>query len=111
MTRHLRSVPDSPDGAAYVVASSQHVRPGAPFVIATCIDRAVAAVFALAGQRVFTRQEMERDPALAEALRAWEDRDESLFQMERRARATFGREERKESLREVRWHPSRISSI
>lgn len=111
MSRHLRPVPDSPDGAAYVVARSQHVRPGTPFVISCCIDRAVAAVFALAGQQVCTRGEMELEPALAEALGAWEANDDSLFRMERRARAAFGSEGRKESSREVRWHPSRVRNV
>lgn len=111
MTRHLRSVPDPPDRAAYVVAMTQHVQPGTPFVIACCVDIGVAAVFALAGQKVCTRQEMERDPALAEALQAWEAGDQGLFASEKRARAAFGRDDRKEGLREVRWHPSRISSI
>lgn len=110
MTRHLSAVPDTPDGAAYVIACSQHVRPGAPFVIAKCVDRAVAAVFALAGQQVWGRREMERDPSLAEALSAWEAGDDSLFRMERKARAAFGRPERKELLREVRWHPSRMGT-
>jgi hypothetical protein len=111
MTRHLSPVPDSTDGAAYVVARSQHVRPGTPFVIACCIDRGVAVVFALAGQQVCAREEMERDPALAEALRAWEANDDSQFRMERRARAAFGKEARKENVRDVRWHPSRMRNV
>lgn len=111
MSRHLRSVPDSPDGAAYVVARSQHVRPGTPFVISCCVDRGVAAVFALAGQQVCAREEMEREPALAEALRAWEADDDSLFRLERKARVAFGKGTRGENLREVRWHPSRTGNI
>ncbi|MGH2711237.1 MAG: hypothetical protein ACRDH9_08560 [Actinomycetota bacterium] len=111
MTRHLRSVPDNADGAAYVVARSVHVRPGTPLVIACCIDRGVAAVFALAGQQVCTREEMEREPELAHALRAWEAKDQTLFHVERKARAAFGRQDRKDSLREVRWHPSRTGSV
>jgi hypothetical protein len=109
MSRHLRIVADSTDDAAYVVGRSIHVRPGSPYVIARCVDRVVAAVFALAGQQVKTREEMERTPALAEALKAWDAGDDSLFRMERRARSAFGRPDRKEIIREVQWHPSRVS--
>ncbi len=111
MTRHLSPVPDSREGAAYVVGRSKHVRPGAPFVIAQCVDRGVAAVFALAGQQVFTRDEMTRVPSLARALEAWEAGDDELFSRERKARAAFGRVDRKEPVREARWHPSRTSNI
>lgn len=110
MPRHLSAVPDTPDVAVYVIARSQHVRPGTRFVIARCVDRAVAAVFALAGQQVRTRREMERDPVMAEALAAWETGDDSLFRMERKARAAFGGQSRKELVREVRWHPSRTGN-
>ena len=111
MTRHLRPVPSSPEGPAFVVGRSKHVRPGAPFVIAQCADRGVAAVFALAGQQVFTREEMAREPSLAEALAAWESGEDQLFKMERKARAAFGRNDRKELVREARWHPSRTGNI
>jgi hypothetical protein len=70
-------------------------------VIARCIDRVVASVFALSGQQVRTRAELQRDPALAEALRAWEAEDTSLFQEERQARASYSR----------KWHPSSIGNI
>jgi hypothetical protein len=110
MTRHLRPVPDPPEGAAFVVGRSKHIRPGAPFVIARCVDRGVAAVFALAGQQVCTREEMAREPSLAEALEAWEAGDDELFKMERKARAAFGRTDRKELVREVRWHPSQAGT-
>jgi hypothetical protein len=110
MTRHLRTVPESSEEASYVVARSEHVRPGTPFVIAKCIDPGVAVVFALAGQQAYTREEMSRVPPLAEALAAWESGDDSLFRMERRARAAFGRSDRKEELREIRWHPSRTGN-
>jgi hypothetical protein len=109
MSRHLRIVADSTDEAAYVVGRTIHVRPGDPYVIARCVDRVVAAVFALAGQQVKTRDEMERTPALAEALKAWDAGDDSLFRMERRARSAFGRPDRKDFIREVQWHPSRVS--
>jgi hypothetical protein len=109
MNRHLRVVPDSTDGAAYVVGRSVHVRPGSPYVIARCVDRVVAAVFALAGQQVCTREEMERSPVLAEALTAWDAGDDSLFRMERRARSAFGRPERPD-IHEVKWHPSRTGN-
>jgi hypothetical protein len=104
MTRHLRPVPDSPDEAVYVVGRSQHVRPGSPFVLARCVDRGVAVVFALAGQQVCTRDEMRHDPSLMQALEAWESGDDTLFRMERKARAAFGRQDRKDQP----WHPSRV---
>jgi hypothetical protein len=109
MSRHLRVVADSTDEAAYVVGRSIHVRPGSPYVIARCVDRVVAAVFALAGQQVLTRGEMEGTPALAEALRAWDAGDDSLFRKERKARSAFKSPDRKELVRETRWHPSQIS--
>jgi hypothetical protein len=103
-------VPDTPDqGLAYVVARSVHVRPGSPYVIAQCVDRVVAAVFALAGQEVRTRDEMARTPTLAEALTAWDRGDDSVFRMERTARSAFGQPARREALREMGWHPSRVS--
>jgi hypothetical protein len=111
MTRHLRPVPDPEQGQAYVIARTQHVRPGTPFVLASCVDRGVAVVFALAGQTVLSRSQMESDPALVDALRAWESKDDSLFRMERKARAAFGRPDHKESLRQTRWHPSRVPNV
>jgi hypothetical protein len=52
---------------------------------------------------------MERAPALSEALKAWDAGDDSLFRMERRARSAFGRPDRKDFIREMQWHPSRVS--
>ncbi len=112
MSRHLRAVPDAPQGASYVIGRSVHVNPGTPYVIAKCIDRAVAAVFALAGQQVRSREEMLRDPALAEALRRWDADDASVFQTERKARAAIARPDSRDpnTLTEVRWHPSRTGN-
>ena len=100
MSGHLRLVPESLEDAAYVIGRTKHVRPGTPYVIARCIDRVVAAVFALSGQQVRTRDQILRDPALAEALRAWEAEDTSLFREERQARAAYGR----------KWHPSSMGN-
>jgi hypothetical protein len=111
MTRHLRPVPDSPDGAAYVVGRSIHVKPGSPYVMARCVDRVVASIFALAGQEVMTRDEMRRDPSLKEALEAWDASDDSVFQMERKARAAFAPPAGTDPVREVRWHPSRVGRV
>lgn len=110
MTRHLRAVPDQPDAAAYVVGRSVHVRPGTPYVIARCVDRVVASIFALAGQEVLTRDQMMRDPSLDEALAAWDVSDDSVFRSERNARAAFARGSGSEP-REVRWHPSRTGNV
>ncbi len=102
MSRHLRLVPDSPeDAAAYVIGRTRHVRPGTPYVIARCIDRVVASVFAMSGQQVRTREQLLRDPSLAEALGAWEADDTSLFHQERQARAAYSR----------KWHPSQMGSV
>jgi hypothetical protein len=111
MTRHLRPVPDSGDGAAYVIGRSSHVRPGTPYVIARCVDRVVASIFALAGQEVMTRDEMLRDASLKEALEAWEAGDDSVFVKERKARTAFARPAQTELAREVRWHPSRTGGV
>ena len=105
MARHLHAVRDEPEGPAYVVARSQLVRPGAPFVLAHCADRAVAAVFALAGQEVHSRSEMERDPSLSTALRAWNTGDQHLFDQERTARAAFRPDRSPEAMRALP-HPS-----
>ena len=105
MARHLHAVRDEPNGPAYVIARSQLVRPGAPFVLAHCADRGVAAVFALAGQEVHSRDEMERDPSLTAALRAWEAGDQRLFEQERTARAAFRPDRSAEAMRAIP-HPS-----
>lgn len=107
MARHLRVVEDRPEeGSAYVVARSQIAEPGTAFVLALCVDRAVAAVFALAGQAVHSRTEMERDPSLRRALAAWEAGDRGLFERERTARAAVARPERRERMRPIGQHPS-----
>lgn len=107
MSRHLRVVPDAPEGALYVVGRSVHAQPGTPYVIAKCADRAIAAVFALSGQQIRTRSEMLGDSALADALRQWDAEDDSVFRMERRARAALKPRAAGEALRAAQqWHPS-----
>ncbi len=107
MARHLQVVRDDPEeGSAYVVARSEHATAGAAFVLAQCADRAVAAVFALAGQEVHGRDEMERDPGLARALAAWDAGDHGLFERERTARAAFTGPDERERMRPVGRHPS-----
>jgi hypothetical protein len=93
-------VPESTEDAAYVIGRTKHVRPGTPYVIARCIDRVVASVFALSGQQVRTREQLLRDSALTEALRAWEAEDTTLFREERQARAAYSR----------KWHPSSLGN-
>jgi hypothetical protein len=100
MSRHLRIVPDNTEETAYVIGRTKHVRPGTPYVIARCVDRVVASVFALSGQQLRTREQLLRDDALAEALRAWEAEDTSLFHQERQARTAYSR----------RSHPSSIGN-
>ena len=106
MARHLHAVRDEPKGPAYVVARSRLARPGAPIVLAHCADRAVAAVFALAGQEVFSREEMESDPRLAEALARWDADDQRLFELERTARAAFRPERPRDDTMRALPHPS-----
>ena len=107
MVRHLRPVEEAPEGSAYVIARSEHARPGMPFVLAECADRGVAVVFALAGQEVRSRTEMESDRLLGEALTAWESGDRTLFERERSARMAFRPAvPREERLRPVATHPS-----
>ena len=101
MSRHLRLVQDAPEEAAYVIGRTKHVRPGTPYVIAKCVDRVVASVFALSGQQVRTRAELLRESSLADALGAWEADDTSLFHEERQARAAYSR----------RWHPSMTGNV
>ena len=110
MARHLQIVREAPQGPAYVVARSEHARPGTPFVLAHCADRAVAAIFALAGQEVHTRDEMERDPGLASALAAWDGGDTRLFEQERTARSAFRTPEHREVMRSIGRHPSQFGT-
>ena len=100
MSRHLRLVPESPEEAAYVIGRTKHVRPGTPYVIARCVDRVVASVFALSGQQLRTREQMLREDDLRQALADWESGDTSLFRDERQARTAHSR----------RWHPSMMGS-
>jgi hypothetical protein len=110
MTRHLHSVPRPATGPAFVIGRSRYVRPGAPFVLAHCAGPAVAAVFALGGTEVRSRQEMDADPALTEALRAWEAGDHRLFEQEQAARAAFAKQDRRDLARRLP-HPSAVAKL
>jgi hypothetical protein len=107
MARHLRLVTTAPPGLSYVVARSVHVRPGAPYVLAACVDGAVAEVLALSGHGTYTPEEMRRGPDLAAALAAWEAGDHRLHRSEREAALTFARSVTKSDGRAL--HPSRLS--
>ena len=110
MTRHLRSVPRPATGPAFVIGRSRYVRPGAPFVLAHCAGPAVAAVFALGGTEVRSRQEMGADASLTAALRAWEAGNHGLFEREQAARATITKQDRRDLMRRLP-HPSAVAKL
>jgi hypothetical protein len=91
MSRHLGLVPPLPGGPTYVVGRTRHAEPGTPFVLAQCVDEAVAAVLALAGHETYRRDRMLAEPALTEALERWEANDHRAHDRERTAGAAFGR--------------------
>ena len=64
--------------------------PGTPYVVAQCVDAAVAAVLAMAGLETYRRDGMMTQPDLLEALRRWESHDPRIHERERRARAVVG---------------------
>jgi hypothetical protein len=90
MVRHLRPVPTDPSGPTYVVGRTRLTEPGTAFVVAQCVDGAVAAVLALAGLETHPRHRMTEEPDLAEALRRWESHDHRTHERERSARAVVG---------------------
>jgi hypothetical protein len=90
MAGHLRSVPDGPSGPTYVVGRTRLTEPGTPYVVAQCVDEAVAAVLCLAGLEAHPRHRMTADPELVEALRRWEAHDHRIRERERTARAAVG---------------------
>jgi hypothetical protein len=108
MSRHLRLVTTAPPGLAYVVARSVHVRPGAPYVLAECVEGGVAEVLALSGHGTFTAEEMRGRPDLAAALAAWEAGDHRLYRSEREAALAFARSVTGGGGRT--FHPSRLSA-
>jgi hypothetical protein len=87
MAGHLRSVPADPAGPVYVIGRTRLTEPGTPYVVAQCMDEAVAAVLAMAGLEAHPRERMTEDPELAEALRRWETDDHRAHRRERSARA------------------------
>jgi hypothetical protein len=107
MARHLRLVSNAPPGLSYVVARSVHVRPGTPYVMAACVEGAVAEVLALSGHGTHTEEEMRRRPDLAAALAAWEAGDYRLHRAERDAALAFARSVTQLDARAL--HPSRLS--
>jgi hypothetical protein len=107
MARHLRLVSSAPPGLSYVVARSVHVRPGTAYVLAVCVEGAVAEVLALSGHGTYTEEEMRRRPDLAAALTAWEAGDHRLHRAERGAALAFARSVTALDARAL--HPSRLS--
>jgi hypothetical protein len=107
MARHLRLVSSAPPGLSYVVARSVHVRPGTPYVMASCVEGGVAEVLALSGHGTYSADEMRRRPDLAAALAAWEAGDHRLHRAERDAALTFARSAAELDARAL--HPSRLS--
>jgi NAD(P)-dependent dehydrogenase (short-subunit alcohol dehydrogenase family) len=108
MARHLRLVTGAPPGLSYVVARSVHVRPGAPYVLAACVEGGVAEVLALSGHGTYTAEEMRRKPDLAAALAAWDVGDHRLSRSEREAALAFARAVTGDPRA---LHPSRLSKV
>jgi hypothetical protein len=91
VSRPLRLVEAVPVETSYVVARTAHIRPGSAYVVASCADRGVAEVLALAGHETYGAGEMGNRPELARALRAWEAGDHRLHRSERVAALAFAR--------------------
>ena len=112
MSRHLRPVPvEAPvEGPTYLVGRTEYADPGAPYVVALCVDHRMAGTLALAGQEVHQADEMRADPGLAEALRAWDTGDHRVHDTEVSARSAFSRTERSRLFRQVSpQHPSLLA--
>jgi hypothetical protein len=91
-----------------VVRRTAYVRPGTPYVVATCIDQTVADACAFPDGESFAREEMEGHPALAEALAAWDCGDDALFRRERSLAERMSRGDRRNLLRSIGAHPSLV---
>ena len=110
MARHLHPVPPSPGGPVYVVGRSTYADAGSRYVVAQCVDDAVAAVLSMAGHETYRRDEMAHDPDLVEALAAWEADQDDLHRRELKARAAVTRSDRPASLG-LLPHPSLLGKL
>ncbi|MDQ3991763.1 MAG: hypothetical protein M3245_05580 [Actinomycetota bacterium] len=79
MTAHLRLVTEAPPERLLLVVYTRVHHAGTPRVVAECADLGPDISASRADARMLTRSEMESDPALAEALRAWDERDDTLL--------------------------------
>jgi hypothetical protein len=107
MAPHLRLVTAAPTGLSFVVARSVHVRPGTPYVLAACVEEAVAEVLALSGHGTYTEEEMRGRQDLAAALAAWEAGDNRIHRSDRAAALSFARAATRADA--LARHPSRLS--
>ena len=89
-----------------MVRRTDYVRPGTPYVVATCIDSRVADACAFPDGETYAREEMERHPSLAVAMAAWESGDDSLFRRERGLAEHMSGGDRRMLLRSIGAHPS-----
>lgn len=84
--RALRLVqPAETASHAYVVVRTSYADPGAPYVVAECIDADTWPDDGFADMAIHTASEMGQDPSLQSALRAWQGRDTSVARAEREA--------------------------
>ena len=97
--RHLRVA--TPDERSYIVARTQLASPGRPYVVAECTPGAL--VSPPPGLETFTRGQMQKHRMLKDALRAWDEQDDTLAGRERAARARLTETRR---TRAMRMHPS-----
>jgi hypothetical protein len=94
------------------VGRSEYANPGTPYVVALCADDRMANTLALAGHEIHSPTAMREDPALAQALSAWEAGDDKLLKSERAARSAFTKSDRTELFRQVpAQHPSVLSKL
>ena len=84
--RALRLVQPTENAShAYVVVRTSYTAPGAPYVIAECIDADTWPDDGFADVAIHTAAEMAEEPSLQQALRAWQARDTSVARAEREA--------------------------
>lgn len=66
----------------YVVLRSGWYEPGTPCVVAECAGPGIAEGACLPGAQILTRRDMEREPSLQSALRAWKGGDDEVWEGE-----------------------------
>lgn len=88
----------------YVVVWTQYAHPGTPRVVGELLDLGGEVASPSVTAEVLRRDEMLAEPALARALRDWEQRDDALFARETAAAG------RRRALISRAMHPSALGA-